>query len=82
MVIIDQTETEENWDRMERAFLVLASVVRGGAYKLEADFIPGIKLIARATSNAVSFWSQGPGAFFPPRKRLSSLVTCLIIGSF
>ena len=54
MVIIDQTETEENWDRMERAFLVLASVVRGGAYKLETDFVPGVKILARAASSAVS----------------------------
>lgn len=54
MLVIDQTETEENWDRMERAFLVLASVVRGGAYKLDADFMPGVRTIARATTNAVS----------------------------
>lgn len=55
MLVIDQTETEENWDRMERAYLVLASVVRGGAYKLEADFIPGVKSIYRQTTAAVSF---------------------------
>lgn len=54
MLVIDQTETEENWDRMERAFLVLASVVRGGAYKLDVDFFPGVRTIARATTNAVS----------------------------
>ncbi|KAF8322200.1 hypothetical protein DL93DRAFT_2205473 [Clavulina sp. PMI_390] len=53
MLIIDQPETEENWDRMERAFLVLASVVRGGAYKLEDDFIPGVKTLGRATTSAM-----------------------------
>jgi hypothetical protein len=55
MLIIDQPETEENWDRMERAFLVLASVIRGGAYKLDADFVPGVRTIARPATNAVRF---------------------------
>jgi hypothetical protein len=54
MLIINQPETEENWDRMERAFLILASVVRGGAYKLDADFVPGVRTIARSSTNAVS----------------------------
>jgi hypothetical protein len=58
MAIIDQQEDENNWDRLERAFFVLASVVRGGAYKLEADFVPGLKIIARATSNAVRLASD------------------------
>src|ERR1700733_40489 len=64
MLIIDQPETEENWDRMERAFLVLASVVRGGAYKLDADFVPGIRTIARSTTNAVSllYGVDSPGS--------------------
>ena len=53
MLIVDQPETEQNWDRMERAFLVLASVVRGGAYKLDADFVPGVRTIARPATNAV-----------------------------
>lgn len=40
---------------MERAYLVLASVVRGGAYKLEADFVPGVRTISRQTTAAVRF---------------------------
>jgi hypothetical protein len=53
MEVIDQPETEDNWDRMERSYLLLASVVRGGAYKLEADFVPGVRTIARPTNKAV-----------------------------
>lgn len=52
--IIEPAETEDNWNRMERSFLLLASVVRGGAYKFEADFVPGVRLLARPTTKAVS----------------------------
>ncbi|KAF8332746.1 uncharacterized protein EI90DRAFT_3122481 [Cantharellus anzutake] len=51
--IIEQPETEENWNKMERCFLTLASIVRGGAYKLEADFLPGMRSLSRPTCKAI-----------------------------
>ena len=53
MDTLEKPETEDNWDKMERAAIILSSVVRGGAYKLEADFVPGVKSLARALSKAV-----------------------------
>ena len=38
---------------MERSYLILASVVRGGAYKLEADFPLALKSLARPTCKSV-----------------------------
>ncbi|KAG9035357.1 hypothetical protein FRB95_011508 [Tulasnella sp. JGI-2019a] len=36
-------ETEDNWEKISRALLQLASLVRGGAHKLDPEFLNAIK---------------------------------------
>jgi len=40
--IFEQPESEESWDKLERALIRLGSVTRGGGYKHVVVFVEGV----------------------------------------
>lgn len=55
--VLDPGETEENWDKMEKAIIRFTAVVRGGAYKHHDLFMMGVgKVNGHKISSCVSRW--------------------------
>ncbi|KAG9045305.1 hypothetical protein FS842_001216, partial [Serendipita sp. 407] len=48
-ICLDQEETEESWDKMQRALARFKAVVRGGGYRHES-FVPTLKPLSRFIS--------------------------------
>ena len=46
-------ETEDSWQKLDRALLKLEAVTKGGGYKFD-DFIPQMKAVAGPLSRSVS----------------------------
>lgn len=48
------TETEETWDRIERALARLTAVVKGGGYKFDKELVDALKSSGRGMVSSVS----------------------------
>jgi len=51
--MIEQDETEQNWDKIQREIQRVAALFRGGGYQFEAEVVQVIKPLLRPIINAV-----------------------------
>ncbi|KAG8950715.1 hypothetical protein FRC03_012751, partial [Tulasnella sp. 419] len=66
--ILGQPETEDNWEQLGRAIQTLAALAKGGAYKLDPDYVDGIKSLYKPITTSM----------LSERTRLSSTATDLV----
>jgi len=52
--VLSLSETEETWDRIERALARFTAVVKGGGHKFEKELVDGMKSVSRPIINSVS----------------------------
>lgn len=52
--LMEQIETEENWDKISRAIQTIAALARGGAAELDAEYVKEIRSFSAMLLNSVS----------------------------
>ncbi|KAF8530464.1 clasp N-terminal domain-containing protein, partial [Hysterangium stoloniferum] len=51
---LSATETEETWDRIERALIRFGAIVKGGGFRYEKELVDGIKGLAKPINSAMN----------------------------